>query len=73
MNKLTYLGLAIGHQKCKSIFSLSIVHLSPDVKFITLANLVTTVGCDCDDTLPNADDFCPRDEECVQCKCLPKG
>ena len=34
---------------------------------------MATLGCDCDDTLPNADDFCPRDEECVQCKCLPKG
>ena len=33
----------------------------------------TIAGCDCDDSLPNADDFCPRNYECKQCKCLPQG
>ena len=30
-------------------------------------------GCDCDENLPNADDFCPVNSECKQCKCLPAG
>ena len=34
---------------------------------------VADSGCDCDETLPNADDFCPVNSECKQCKCLPAG
>ena len=42
-----------------------------------LHNLVSSSdfdpGCDCDETLPNADSFCPRNETCKQCKCLAQG
>ena len=24
------------------------------------------LGCDCDETLPNADDFCPRNQVCTK-------
>ena len=30
-------------------------------------------GCDCDENLPNADDFCPNNYKCKQCQCLPAG
>ena len=30
-------------------------------------------GCDCDESLPNADSFCPRNQTCKQCKCLAQG
>ena len=30
-------------------------------------------GCDCDESLPNADSFCGANEKCKNCKCLKKG
>ena len=32
-----------------------------------------SLGCDCDPNAPFPDDFCPANQECKQCKCLPKG
>ena len=34
---------------------------------------ISDSGCDCDENLPNANDFCPVNSECKQCKCLPAG
>ena len=41
-------------------------------QWITLYFLYLS-GCDCDDTLPNADEFCPNNYKCKQCQCLPAG
>ena len=37
------------------------------------SSMIFDPGCDCDETLPNADSFCPRNETCKQCKCLAQG